>query len=262
MAVRKPTEEERRYFEKTAARKASGRAGASGRTLGSILEEAGLVSQDMLRDLIPDDESAQTLKHAIVSQGLAREDDILDALAANLGYEKINLRELEVTPELIAQVDMKYAIKYKVFPVRYTESELYVALADPLNIQTTDDLERVYHKKIIPVVAAEEDIGRFIKHYYEGTDISDLYTKVTDDAIKAESSLDDEDQYADIDLTGVEGYEQPPVVKFVDLIFKQAVHDRASDIHVEPNKAGVTIRFRVDGVLHEVPARPNAGRTR
>ncbi|MBX7246990.1 MAG: Flp pilus assembly complex ATPase component TadA [Candidatus Sumerlaeaceae bacterium] len=253
MAVRKPTEEERKFFEKTAAAKRSGPT--SGKALGQILEEAGILSQDMLRDLIPDDESAATLRHNVVNAGLARDEDILSALAASLGYEQINLRDLKVTKELVELIDVKHAIKYRVFPVRSDDENLWVAMADPLNIQTTDDLQRIYRKQVHPVVANEEDINRFIKHYYEGSDISDLYQSAADEAVAAESKESDDD-YTDIDLTGDAAINQPPVVKFVDLIFKQAVHDRASDIHVEPNKSGITIRFRIDGVLHEVPAPP------
>jgi type II secretion system protein E len=255
MAVRKPTPEERRYFEKTAATKAKGGPG-TGKTLAWLLEEAGLVSQDMIKDLIPEDESAQTVKHALVSQGLVRDDDILDALAANLGLEKVNLRELHPTPDLIAQIEPSHALKYRVFPVRYDDENLWVAVIDPLNIQVTDDLERIYHKKVIPVVAPEDDINRFIKHYYEGSDISDLYASVAEEAVKAETQAEEDDAYAKIDLTGMPEADQPPVVKYVDLIFKQAVHDRASDIHIEPTKSGMSIRFRIDGVLHEVPAPP------
>ncbi len=234
MAVRKPTPEERRYFEKTAARKAAGPS--SGKTLAWVLEEAGLISQDMIKDLIPEEESAQTLRHALVSQGLVRDDDILDALAANLGLEKVNLRELKPTPDLINQIEAKHAIKYRVFPVRYDDENLWVALIDPLNIQITDDLERIYRKKIIPVVASEDDINRFIKHYYEGSDITELYASAADEAIQAESKSTEEELYANIDLTGTPELDEPPVVKYVDLIFKQAVHDRASDIHIEPTK--------------------------
>lgn len=257
MAVRKPTAEERRYFERSAGKRVGS---TSSQTLGSILEEAGLLSQDMLKDLIPEDESAQTLKHAVVSQGLAREDDILDALAANLGLEKVNLREMQqqglITPELISQIETRHAVKYRAFPVRYDETSLFVAVADPLNIQTTDDLASIYHKKVTAVIAPESDIEKFIKHYYEGSDISDLYASAADEAVQAETKADEDDRYANVDLTGAADINQPPVVKFVDLIFKQAVHDRASDIHIEPNKTGLTIRFRVDGVLHEVPAPP------
>jgi type II secretory ATPase GspE/PulE/Tfp pilus assembly ATPase PilB-like protein len=254
MAVRKPTAEERRYFEHTAAAKrpSSGSAGA----LAQLLEEAGLVSQDMIKDLIPADESAASLKHTLVSQGLVRDDDILQVIADAQGLEQIDLTELNITPELLAQIETKHAVKYRVFPVRYDENNLWVALADPLNIQTTDDLERVYHKHVQVVVADEHEIDKFIKHYYEVNDISDLYHNIADEAVAAETKETEDDRYANVDLSGADGADQPPVVKYVDLIFKTAVHDRASDIHIEPNKSGVTIRFRIDGVLHDVPAPP------
>ena len=255
MAMKKPTEDERKFFAKTAGARVAGSTGPSVQTLGSILEEAGLISHDMIKDLIPENESAQSLKHALVSQGIVRPDDILDALAANMGLEKVNLRELKVTPELVEQVDAKHAIKYRVFPVRYDEDTLTVALADPLNIQTTDDLHAIYHKQVVPVVAAEDDINKFIKHYYEQSDISDLYASAADEAVQKEHEANEEDFYQGIEAGAVDA-EMQPVVKFVDLMFKQAIHDRSSDIHVEPNKTGITIRFRIDGVLHEVPAPP------
>ena len=255
MAVRKPSEEERKFYEKNAAAKAKASAGGSAATMGFILEEAGLVSNDMIKGLIPEEESAQTLKHAVVSQGLASEGDILDALAANLGLERMDLKDFRPTPDIIEQIQPPHAIKYRVFPIRYDEETLWVALADPLDLQAPDDLERICHKRIVGLVANEDDISRLIKHYYEGRDLSDIYQDVTDEAIKAESK-GEEDGYAEINLENKAEADQPPVVKYVDLIFKQAVHDRASDIHVEPSKTGMTIRFRIDGVLHEVPAPP------
>ncbi len=255
MAVRKPTADERRFFEQTAAARSKS-SGASANTFGIMLEEAGLISSEMLRDLIPDDESASTLKHAVVQQGLVREDDILDVLAANLGYEKVIIKQIEVTPDLLGQIEGRHATKYRVFPVRYDADTLWVALADPLNIQTTDDLERITRKRVQPVIASESEIDKAIKHHYEGSDISDLYETATTSAVAEESQQDEDDKYANIDLGKGEAYDQPPVVKFVDLIFKQALHDRSSDIHIEPTKVGLTIRFRIDGVLHDVPAPP------
>ena len=258
MAVNKPTPEQRKMIERQAAarRGAGNPGGASSSTLGSILEEAGLVSHDMIKDLIPENESAATLKHALVQQGIVRPDDILDALAANLGYEKINLRDLTVTPDLVQQIEARHALKYKVFPVAYDDQTLSVALSDPLNIQTTDDLERIYHKRIIPVISNEDDIVRYLRSYYESSDISTMYQDAADEAVTEEARKEEEDYFSTVDASVGTTEEMPAIVRFVDLMFKQAVHDRASDIHVEPNKTGVTIRFRIDGVLHEVPAPP------
>src|SRR5690606_13762039 len=128
----------------------------------------------------------------------------------------------------------RHAMKYRVFPVRVEGDDLYLALADPLNIQATDDLERIYHKRIHPIVADQVEVDKFIAHYYEADNISDIYGGMADDAVAAEHKETEDDQYAEVDLKTEE--DQPPAVKYVDLIFRTAVNDRASDIHVEPTK--------------------------
>lgn len=208
-----------------------------------------------IKRVLPENESAQTLKHNVSSQGLVGGDELLDALASNMGYERANLKDLKITPELVKTIDAKHAMKYRVFPVRVEGDDLYLALADPLNIQTTDDLERIYHKRIHPMVADQLEVDKFIAHYYESNNIADIYGGMADDAVAAETEAAEDDQYAAIDQATAKE-DQPPAVKYVDLIFRTAVNDRASDIHVEPSKTGITVRFRIDGVLHEYPAPP------
>lgn len=230
------------------------RASSDGRTLGRVLERAGLLSASMVNDLqgTLQEEAGMTLRKAVVSTGLVREEEILDALAQEMGMEKAVLSEVKVTPELLRALDGKVARSYRVFPIRDTEDTLYVALADPLNIQATDDLERILGKNVIGMVAPEDEITHAIRRYYEADEVSTLYDDFTDEVAKEE----EKDFYSNVTLDEEAEIEQAPVVKFVDLIFKQAIHDRASDIHVEPAKNSVVVRFRVDGVLEEIPAPP------
>lgn len=207
-----------------------------------------------IKRVLPANESAQTLKHNVSTQGFTGGDELLDTLAANMGYERADLTSLKVTPELVKTIEARHAMKYRVFPVRVEGDDLYLALADPLNIQTTDDLERIYHKRIHPMVADQMEVDKFIAHYYESNNISDIYGGMADDAAAAEHKETEDDEYAQIDQKKEQ--DQPPAVRYVDLIFRTAVNDRASDIHVEPNKSGITVRFRIDGVLHEYPAPP------
>lgn len=221
--------------------------------LGRILEEAGLVNEEMLRQVVVrGDESGQTLKQSLITQGLVREEDILDAVAQEMGMEKVDFRSLKVSKDLVEQLDQKITRRYKVFPVKYDEETLWVAMVDPLDIQTLDDLEKLAGKKVIGCVAPEDDIQKAIRRYYESHEIEDLYKEVTESREEEYSPLK---KYEEIDLRETKD-DEPVVVRFIDLIFKQAVHDRASDVHVEPQRYGVTIRFRIDGVLHEVPSPP------
>ena len=223
--------------------------------LGLLLEQAGLVNQDMVQKALRqmEGESAQSLKKALVNKGFVREDDILDALASEMGMEKIDISKVEVTEDLLEQIPAQTAKEYRVFPVKHDPSTLWIALSDPLDIRITDDLQRIIEKRIIGLVALEGDIDKNIKKYYEGNEVAEMLETMTDE-LHAEES-EGEESYTTIDLDEDDA-DQPPVVQFVDLIFKQAVHDRASDIHIEPNRYGVAIRFRVDGVLHEVPSPP------
>jgi type IV pilus assembly protein PilB len=228
-------------------------------SLSKLLEEAGLVSEDMSKALIQDSqELGVPLKQAFISQGIVSEDDILELVAKNQGMELVSTQGLKVTPELLEQIPAKTARLFKVFPIEYTDSSVKVALSDPFNLSIIDDLHRILDKTVIPCVAPEAEIDRMIKRYYEANEVSDMYEKFTEDIYRETGEAKDPtDTYADLELDPTKAdQDQPAVVRFVDLIFKQAVHDRASDIHVEPRKGGLGVRFRIDGVLHEVPSPP------
>ncbi len=222
--------------------------------LGMMLEEAGLVSRDMVNDLISSgNESAQSLKKAMVQQGLVSEEDILNALAEDLQMERIHLKDVEITPELLELVDGKFAKKNKVFPVSFNDHECTIALSDPTNVSICDDLQMLLGKTVHGVIASEDDIIRYVQKYYEGDEIGRIYEEFTRDSDDPYmKSLAD---YETLELS--EGdHTVRPEVRYVDLIFKQAVHEGASDIHIEPGRLGVMLRFRIDGVLQELPMPP------
>ncbi|MCL5269435.1 MAG: GspE/PulE family protein [bacterium] len=200
-----------------------------------------------------DAEGAARMRQELVTTGYMEEGDILDVIAAGAGMEKVLLSAHDIPAEVIGEVTPEIARKYNVVPVRATANELWLAISDPHNVQILDDVARILNKHVHGMVTTEDEIERALKRYYASDNITGIYETL------AES--DDPAAYAkkwdEIDLTEKESDDiQPPVVKYVDLIFAAAVHDRASDIHVEPTRHGVTIRFRIDGVLHEVPSPP------
>ena len=201
-----------------------------------------------------DNESATRMRQEMVTPDLVDQGDLLDAIARHKGMEKVILSEIEITPELIKEIPSNLAKKYGIVPVRSTPTEIWLALSDPDNVQALDDLARFTGKHVHPMVALEEDIERAMARYYEKQDYSNLYGSMTE----KDEPNSYERKYEEINIDeGTAESNQPRVVQYVDLIFKRAVHDRASDIHIEPHRRGVTIRFRVDGVLHEVPSPPS-----
>jgi type II secretory ATPase GspE/PulE/Tfp pilus assembly ATPase PilB-like protein len=222
--------------------------------LGLVLEEAGVVNRDMIRDMVSmGNESAQSLKRSQIHQGLVNESDILDAVASQVGMDKVNLRDVEVSPELLSVISPRFAKQHQVFPVSSTDEELVVAIGDPTNLRPLDDLHVMLGKRVTGVLAAEDELGRFIVKYYEGDEIGKIYTEFTKETDEATDSR--LAKYATIDLDS-EDRNQRAWVRFVDLVFKQAVHDGASDVHYEPSRTGLVVRLRVDGVLREMPQPP------
>jgi type II secretion system protein E len=228
-------------------------------SLSRLLEEAGLINEDMSKALMRDSqELGVPLKQAYISQGIVSEDDILELVAKNQNMEIVRLGDLHPTPELVSQIPAKTARMFKVFPVEYTEDTIKIALSDPFNLSVIDDMHRILDKTVIPCLAHEGEIDKFIKKYYESNEVSDMYERFTEEIYEETGEIQDfADNYSDIDLDPNKSPEdQDVVVRFVDLVFKQAVHDRASDIHIEPQREGVRIRFRIDGVCHDVPSPP------
>lgn len=189
--------------------------------------------------------------------GAIKESEFMDVLAQNFGMERVDLQSIKVTPDLLKLIPQRVAREFKVFPVAYDDilDAVEVAISDPTNIQIQDDLERILQKSIIPKIAREAEIERFIKRWYESDEMKDIYQKATDDLHDREAAANEIDEYGGIDQEEADDT-TPPVVKFVDMIFHHAVNDRASDIHIEPTRVGVAIRFRIDGVCHEVPSPP------
>ncbi|NQU42858.1 Flp pilus assembly complex ATPase component TadA [bacterium] len=241
---------ENRYLDPTSA-------AAKPRTpvaLSAVLEEAGLVNKEMINELLSGgNESAQSLKRSLIQQGLVNEEDILAAVAEQAGMEKISLRDVTVTKDLLDVIPPAIAKKYHIFPVSVSDDEVVIALSDPTNIDAADDLRLFLNKHITCVVASENEVERYIVKYYEGDQIGQIYKEFTADSSDPFSrSLE---EYETIALED-EDRSQHPAVRFVDLVFKQAVHEGASDIHVEPTRTGLRIRFRVDGVLQDLPSPP------
>ncbi len=205
--------------------------------------------------VVPKGEEATSIRRSGsgIQTGSLQNEEFVDTLAESLGMGRVDLSKIDVTKDLLDLIPKKVAKDYKIFPVEYDNTTVRVAISDPSNIQAIDDLERILRMKVEALVAKEDDIERFYKRYYEGNEISDMYQRVSTELRTDLDFMNDDAATIDVDNEGVD---TPPVVKFVDLIFKQAVHDRASDIHIEPTRYGVTIRFRIDGVCHEVPSPP------
>ncbi len=215
--------------------------------LGDILVEGGLVTPEQLNGAVEEQQKlGRSLGRVLVELGILSESQLVAALATQIGMRFVDLTDYPVDGSAVAKVSDVVCRRHTALPIAYEDGRLVVAMADPANVFALDDIRSLTGLEVKPVVATKPDLLAAIDRYHRGDAEMDDITMALD------SSSDDED-----DLTNVrEVVEDAPIVKFVNLLITQAIQDRASDIHIEPAERDLRVRFRIDGVLHEVMRSP------
>jgi len=224
----------------------------SGR-LGELLVRENLISVQQLRKAQEEQQKTGTrIGTALIKVGAIEESKLTDFLSKQYGVPAINLKEFDVEADIIKLVPKDVAEKHLVVPVNRAGSALIVAMCDPSNIYAVDDLKFLTGYNIEAVVASEPAIREAIERYYaeKGPSLEDIVSDMDDDVEiaegEAESGVEEAAKAAD----------DAPVIKLVNLILKDAIGKRASDIHIEPYEKDFRVRFRIDGVMYEVMKPP------
>ena len=221
----------------------------TGQRLGQLLMRAGIVSERQLTDALEvHNATGSPLGRVLVDLGYATQGAILSVMAAQIGIQYIDFTERKPDPNAIAVVPKELAERYTLMPVSVTEAgELIIAMADPQNVLALDDLRIITGYEIKPAISTKDDIVAAIEEYYKVAEHRD-----TDEFI----GTDELDQTELEQLTDVTS--DAPIVKLVNYIIQKAVAERASDIHIEPQEADLRVRYRIDGVLHEIMRSPKS----
>jgi type IV pilus assembly protein PilB len=215
--------------------------------LGRLLMQNNLINEEQLDDALEEhSNTGKSLGRVLIDKGVLTEGQLTSVLAEQIGIRYVDLSNYAVDPAAATLVDANLARRYMVIPIDYEDSKLVVAMADPTNVFALDDLRIMTGMEILPVVTTKDDIAGAIGRYLHSTvDMDDGLEDLTD----LEEAAEDEE-----DLK--EAGEEAPIVKYVNLIISEAVHDGASDIHIEPGEKDIRIRYRIDGVLRETRRSP------
>jgi type IV pilus assembly protein PilB len=218
------------------------------RQLGQILVDEGLISEGQLGEAQEVQRSlGKSLGRVLIDKGYVTERDLVSALATQIGMEFIDLGEVDVDAQAVTAISDTIAKRYTALPIGYDDGKLVVAMSDPANVFALDDIRTITGLDVKPVVATRDDILGAIKRFHR---MADEIEAIADD-LGAPDEADD--------LSAVRAVtEEPPIVKFVNLLITQAVNDGASDIHIEPGERDIRVRYRIDGVLHEVMRSPKS----
>jgi len=232
------------------------------KSLGALLIEDKVITQEQLdKALHRQREKGGRLGELIVEMGFASENQILEALAKQLDIPYLSPdKDVFIDQDLVDLLPERIVRQYNALPISIEDETLTVAMVDPFNITAIDDLGTITKCKINTAIISKSRLELLInRHYNNGLSNSDLQ-KILDGAKNINIEVDkerEEQREVNVERLREQG-EEAPIVSLVNYIISNAINERASDIHVEPEESRLNIRYRIDGVLHDIIASPKA----
>jgi type IV pilus assembly protein PilB len=231
------------------------------RRLGDLLVAEGLITAEQLRQALGEQKGkADKLGSILVRLGSLSEEQLIGFLSRQYGIPSITIANLDVDAETLRLVPAHIAKTYEVLPVKRIGSTLTLAMSDPTNVFALDDIAFMTNLQILPVVAPQAAIRRALDRAYDASmppaSMTDMMSEITGDASNVEV-VEDEQAGAQVDVFELkESADEAPVVKLVNMVLVDAIRKGSSDLHWEPYEKTFRIRFRIDGVLHEMLSPP------
>ncbi len=216
--------------------------------LGELLIQKGLVSRkDLDTALKEHQKTGQFLGSTLVRLGFMGEGELYTVLSEQLKIPYVRIKGLNIEASIIEKVPARFACHYKLMPVKFDKNTLTVAVTDPMDVRTLDDLKLLLGCDVVGVLGNESDISEAIKKYY-GIG-AETIEEIVDASVKPEDIVLPASKTEDIENLA----EDASIIKFVNQILAQAVKDNATDIHIEPYQEELRLRYRIDGILHDMP---------
>ena len=223
--------------------------------LAKLLVESGQVTKEEMQAALREASATGRKLGEILSElGLVTEEDLIRAMAEEIGLEFIDLNDFAIDLKAIQSIPEAMAKRHQILAIGYRNGVPIIALANPSNVFAMDDLRTVLGRDIVTVVSSPRQITDYISRMYRhDKEASDAATRAAASQTKADTATEK------IELTDLHAVtDDAPIVKYVNLILRQALQERASDVHIEPTADDLRVRFRIDGVLHDVTRSPKA----
>ncbi|MCK4859417.1 MAG: Flp pilus assembly complex ATPase component TadA [Candidatus Omnitrophica bacterium] len=221
--------------------------------LGEILLEKGAIKEEQLQEALAKQKiNGRQLGDVLLELGFIKESDIIEGLGKQLNIPYASLSEGVLKPneqqELDKLIPESLAREHCLIPISKHLNSLTIAFADPLDLVVQDNVRRMTKCGVNPLIASRNDIEEAIDSFYGKRDLLREVIEQTRTTTGKKSG-----KSGNLDLNElVKKAEEAPVIRLVNLLFKQAIDERASDIHVEPLEGGMSIRYRVDGALYKI----------
>ncbi len=220
--------------------------------IGEILEMMGCVSADDISNALEAQQATgKKIGEILVEQGTVSDIDVTRALAEQFEIEMVDIEGMDIAVEVVEMVPSELAQEHNIIPIDMNDGVLTVAMSDPLDLFTLDNLRFVINCPVECVLATADAIKRALTKYYGLSDdqVGEMLQQFTEqdiDVVPTGQELTDQEAEGD----------DAPVIRLVTMVIMEAVRSRASDIHVEPLGSRLRIRYRIDGICYEVESPP------
>ncbi|MDD5747360.1 MAG: ATPase, T2SS/T4P/T4SS family, partial [Candidatus Omnitrophica bacterium] len=221
--------------------------------LGSLLVQKKIITDEQLAlALNRQKKSNLRLGEELIHSGIVTEENIASVLAEAMGIPFVRISAMTIDEEIIAKIPARFATHYNFMPLFEQSGALHIAVNDPLDLYTLDEIRMLIKQPISVAIATSFEINEAIKRYY-GVGAKTMAQMVDD---SAHLEIIPKQKSGAETATKAEVNEDPSVIKFIDQIMQQAVKERATDIHIEPYEDTLRVRYRIDGMLYDVPVPP------
>ncbi|WP_375480199.1 GspE/PulE family protein [uncultured Jatrophihabitans sp.] len=192
------------------------------------------------------DRSGRSIRDVLINELVVTEMELVEASADAHGINSVDLVGYPLDAAALAKIPLSLVIRHRVLGIGIAGDSLIVAVSDPSDVVAMDDIRAATGMTIVPVVAARSELRKLIDRMKrEQTDLADIGTNFHEEA-SSDSAV------------GFDSGADAPIVRYVNSLIEQAIQNRASDLHLEPTEHDLRVRFRIDGVLHEIDRVPSS----
>ncbi|WP_438352113.1 GspE/PulE family protein [Microbacterium sp. CJ88] len=213
------------------------------RGIAQTLVLTGAVRATDIGDLLAEHGESDEFMRQLIERRLVTSRQLAESVARQTGHRFVDIGSAQLDPAVVGLLPGSLCRKYDIIPIERDAERIVLAMADPSDIFALDDVATLTDLHVEPVVVAMDALQLAFQRYVRSDEeLSDLSATLEESAATQASATENiEEQDNDA-----------PIVRFVNLLITQAIDDRASDIHVEPGETHLTVRYRIDGVLHEM----------
>jgi len=227
----------------------------TGKFLSDILYKKGLVTDEQLdRILKIQKDTGSDLQKIIIDLDILKKDEMMLALADEIGVKYINLNDINIEPTIVVLIPEEMARRHQLIAIDKDEKKLIIAMANPLDVFAHDELKIRLGYDIDSVLSYGEDIYKALDEVFG---VTDGWDQVIGKIENMQVTVLKEEEKENGDISTITKGEEAPVIALVNLIILRAVKEGASDIHIEPfGEDTLKVRYRIDGILHDVMSLP------